>query len=229
MASNTHQSDPTKLKATVTQLAKDRTVTGSVTADAGTNLNTSALATSAKQLADDHNVTVSNQISGFATEAGGNLASIKTNTDDLSSIKTAVEILDNFISGTKGLVTEDNSADIETAVQKIDNQEDEITYDDVNKLSTDGDIIAAPGVGHHLRIHHIFVMNGGANLTIFYIRNGSAGEPKFAFGLAKEGGCVAQNFKRPWGLSTNTALYYDYNSGTSPNISITVGYEDITD
>jgi len=48
------------LNATVTQLAKDRTVTGAVTANAGTNLNTSALATSAKQLADGHNVTVDN-------------------------------------------------------------------------------------------------------------------------------------------------------------------------
>lgn len=39
----------------------------------------------------------------------------------LTSIKTAVEIIDNFISGTKGLVTEDNSLAIKTAVQVIDN------------------------------------------------------------------------------------------------------------
>lgn len=39
----------------------------------------------------------------------------------LSAIKTAVEVLDNFISGTKGLVTEDNSAAIKTAVETIDN------------------------------------------------------------------------------------------------------------
>jgi hypothetical protein len=41
--------------------------------------------------------------------------SSKTLTDletDLSAIKTAVETIDNFISGTKGLVTEDNSAAI---------------------------------------------------------------------------------------------------------------------
>ena len=38
----------------------DVTVTGTVTANAGTNLNTSALATSANQLADGHNVTVDN-------------------------------------------------------------------------------------------------------------------------------------------------------------------------
>lgn len=39
----------------------------------------------------------------------------------LQNIKTAVEIIDNFISGTKGLVTEDNSAAIKTAVETIDN------------------------------------------------------------------------------------------------------------
>jgi len=48
-------------------------IAGTVTANAGTNLNTSALATSAKQLADDHNVTVSNPTAdpetGLATSA----------------------------------------------------------------------------------------------------------------------------------------------------------------
>jgi hypothetical protein len=39
----------------------------------------------------------------------------------LTDIKTAVEIVDNFISGARGLVTEDNSADILTALQTIDN------------------------------------------------------------------------------------------------------------
>lgn len=66
----------------------DVTVTGSVTASAGTDLNTSAL----------------------ALEAG-----------NLASIKTAVEVLDNFISANRGLVTEDNSAAIKTAVETIDN------------------------------------------------------------------------------------------------------------
>lgn len=51
---------------------------------------------------------------GAATEANqstGNAA--------LAAIQTAVETLDNFISGTKGLVTEDNSAAILTAAQAI--------------------------------------------------------------------------------------------------------------
>lgn len=38
-----------------------------------------------------------------------------------AAIKTAVEIIDNFISGSRGLVTEDNSAAALTALQLIDN------------------------------------------------------------------------------------------------------------
>lgn len=37
------------------------------------------------------------------------------------SALTALQVIDNFISGSRGLVTEDNSADIKTAVQLIDN------------------------------------------------------------------------------------------------------------
>lgn len=39
----------------------------------------------------------------------------------LDAIKTAVETIDNFISGARGLVTEDNSGAIKTAVETIDN------------------------------------------------------------------------------------------------------------
>lgn len=38
-----------------------------------------------------------------------------------AAIKTAVELIDNFISGARGLVTEDNSAAIKAAVETIDN------------------------------------------------------------------------------------------------------------
>lgn len=48
-------------------------------------------------------------------------------TSQLDSIKTAVEIIDNFISGARGLVTEDNSAAIKTSVELID---DAIKADD---------------------------------------------------------------------------------------------------
>jgi len=118
---------------------------------------------------------------------------------------------------------------IKDAVEKLDNQEDEIVYTGVAKSSTDGNIIAAPGAGHHLRIHHIYVVNGDSVDVEFKIRNGSGGSPYFAYYLAAAGGAVAQNLKRPWGLSTNTALYYDYVSGVTPDLFITIGYEDITD
>jgi len=76
----------TALGTIITSLAGTLTISGNVTANAGTNLNTSALALEAT----------------------------------LQSVKTAVETIDNFISGSKGLVTEDNSAAIKTAVELID-------------------------------------------------------------------------------------------------------------
>jgi len=58
-----------------------------------------------------------------ATGAGTNLdpfivEHLETNS---AALKTALEIIDNFISGARGLVTEDNSAAIKTAVEIIDN------------------------------------------------------------------------------------------------------------
>jgi hypothetical protein len=54
------------------------TVTGSVTANAGTNLNTSALATAANQLPDSHNVTVDNAAGASAVniQDGGNAITV---------------------------------------------------------------------------------------------------------------------------------------------------------
>lgn len=44
-----------------------------------------------------------------------------TKASDISAIKTAVEIIDNFISGNRGLVTEDSAAAIKAAAEIIDN------------------------------------------------------------------------------------------------------------
>lgn len=86
-------------------------------------------------IASDQTVPVSSTT--LALETGGNLTQIATalqvidnfisgsrglvTEDNSASIKTAVEIIDNFISGSRGLVTEDNSASIKTAVEVIDN------------------------------------------------------------------------------------------------------------
>lgn len=51
-----------------------------------------------------------------------------------SAIKTAVEVIDNFISGARGLVTEDNSASIKTAVEIID---DVVLAEDAAHVSGD--------------------------------------------------------------------------------------------
>jgi len=122
-----------------------------------------------------------------------------------------------------GTVTVTDISSIKTAVEKIDNQEDSITYLYSPKTISDGDIVAAPGSGNFIRVHHLYVNNEGLNVTIFELEDGST--PKFRYCLAASGGAVAQNLKRPWDLTANTALRYDYKSGASAVISITVGYE----
>jgi hypothetical protein len=125
--------------------------------------------------------------------------------------------------------TEVNSASIVVAVEKIDNQEDGITYVRASKQAGDDVIIAAPGGGLYLRIHHLFVCNMGDGWACFNI--GIRGTEEFGFCLAGRGGAVAQNLKRPWDLTENTPLYYAYLTSEGPgppDISITVGYEIIS-
>lgn len=79
-------------------------------------IDTTGLATTAGQLAGNASLT---SIDGKLTLAATS-TSQATQQTALDAIKAAVETLDNFISGAKGLVTEDNSAAMKTAVEKID-------------------------------------------------------------------------------------------------------------
>jgi hypothetical protein len=103
-----------------------------------------------------------------------------------------------------------------------------ITYVNYTCTAVDGNIIAAPGVGYKLRIHHIYCVNEDDTDLEFLLRNGTGGSPYFAFYLAFYGGAVAQNLRHPWDLSENTALRYDYTAGTTPDAFITIGYEVVT-
>lgn len=68
---------------------------------------------------------------GFGTKAA-----------DTAAIKDAVEIIDNFISGLRGLVTEDNSAAIKTSVELIDNA--------ISGNEIQADVVAALPAGPNL-------------------------------------------------------------------------------
>jgi len=63
-----------------------------------------------------HHVDSSVLPTGAATAANQSTAN-----STMAAIQTAAEIIDNFISGARGLVTEDNSAAILTSLQLIDN------------------------------------------------------------------------------------------------------------
>jgi len=105
------------------------TVSGTVTANAGTNLNTSSLATSAAQLADGHNVTIDNAAAGAAVniQDGGNAITVDgsvtvSGTATVTQAGTVTVDLagNNDVTVTSGDITETNSGDIEIAVQLID-------------------------------------------------------------------------------------------------------------
>lgn len=193
----------------VTQKEKDRTITNAVEviqAVAGD------LKSQVTQL--DKARTVTNALAVNLKSQVTQLAKDRTVTGSVTAVQPTAANFKN---------TEVNSEAIKIAVERIDNQEDVVTYVGVIKETTDGDIIAAPGVGFKLKIHHIFVNNAGANTTIFGIGDGTGNI--FNFCLAAEGGAIAQNFKRPVELDENKPLYYDYVSGAAAVIYITIGYE----
>lgn len=79
-------------------LGSDNDITGTVTANAGTDLNTSALATSANQLADGHNVTIDNISTNEVFVRGGGTAGSATDGE--------VVAVQGIASGTAMAVTE---------------------------------------------------------------------------------------------------------------------------
>jgi|GEM_PF-3322540 len=126
--------------ADITSLGSNVINLGSGTIDTGTqrvciatdDVNTAKIVTAVEIMDDwdesDRAKVNVNLNSGIPVDIGvGDNASgtarvtIATNDVNMSAIKTAVEIIDNFISDTRGLVTEDNSASIKTAVEVIDN------------------------------------------------------------------------------------------------------------
>ena len=88
----------TQTLATVTSITDTVTVDGTITANAGTNLNTSALATSAAQLADGHNVTIDNASTDEVYVRGGGTAG--------SAVDGEVVAVQGIASGTAMAVTE---------------------------------------------------------------------------------------------------------------------------
>lgn len=103
-----------------------------------------------------------------------------------------------------------------------------ITYYTYVCTAVDGIIIAAPGAGLKTRIHHLYAVNCDTTDLRYYIENGNGGTPYFAYYLSAYGGAVAQNLRHPWDLSEDTALYYNYVSGTTPDAYLIIGYETVT-
>lgn len=96
-------------------------------------------------------------------------------------------------------------------------------------IGADAAIVAAPGAGNHLSIHHLKGMNHGGEIR-FMIRDGAGGTVLGEYTLAASGGGFSEQLRRPINLSSNTALYYDYVSNAyNPDVSVSAIYETLAD
>jgi len=104
-----------------------------------------------------------------------------------------------------------------------------ITYRYSGCGTDDAYFIKSPGAGNQLRIHHIYVNNAGSNNTEFEFVDSGASTHNvcWRFYVAAEGGAVAQNLKKPWDLTANCGLYYNWIEGASADMLITIGYETV--
>jgi len=89
-----------------------------------TETNSSAIKIAVESIGDLQNALKSidtDELINRITDSSGVEINPATEDGNVSGIKKAVEIIDNFISGSRGLVIEDNSSAIQAAVETIDN------------------------------------------------------------------------------------------------------------
>ena len=202
-------------------------VSGTVTANAGTNLNTSALALEAggnlatiagKDFATQ--VTLSSVLTELQAKADlaetqpVSLATVPSHAvtnagtfvvQENGAVLTALQIIDNFISGSRGLVTEDNSAAIKTAVETIDNV--------VSGSEAQVDVVTFPP---DLTATDSYDMTGGTVTKSFAISGYASASVSISgtwtgswgFQVSTDGGTSFQNsyaFRHNTAVSTGTA------------------------
>ena len=130
-------------------------ITGSVTANAGTNLNTSLLATAALQLPDSHNVTVDNASAGSAVniQDGGNAITV-----DWAGTAPPIG------GGTEATALKVTIASDSTGVLSVDDNGGSLTVDSAN---------VNPATAYGKTITYVAVAQGAAGTTELAAASGS--------------------------------------------------------
>lgn len=206
------------------------TVDGTITVNAGTNLNTSAL----------------------ALESGGNLAaaaaslSIIDDWDDGSDRAKIVGAVahDAVVAGNPVLQGIEARTSRQTAVANGDltringdvygrafNIVPAVTQTSSNgtaiTTATNTSAVAAPSAGNHLRIYRLWAQNSSATGTWLYWTEGSGGTKKYPMYLAQNQALTIR-LNGEWELPTATALFI--NTATAgANIEWHVGHETVID
>jgi hypothetical protein len=173
------------------------------------------LATSANQLPDGHAVTVDNAAGASAVniQDGGNSITVDgTVTANLGTTDNAV--LDNIQAAVDYKGTTIAAASEITASAEV---------------GADASMVAAPGAGNHLEIHHIKGSNHGGEIR-FQLKNGSAGAVVGEYTLAASGGGFSEQLNPPIVLSSNTDFYYNWISNAyNPDVTITTHHKSVAD
>lgn len=205
-------------------------ITGTVTANAGTNLNTSAL----------------------ALESGGNLAaaaaslSVIDDWDDGSDRAKIVGAVahDAAVAGNPVLngveartsrATAVANGDVVRVVGDVYGRQIKVnpfvTQTSSNgtpiTTNTNTQAVAAPSAGSHLKIYRLYAQNSSATGTWLYWTEGSGGTKEYPMYLAQNQ-VVSIKLDGEWELPTATALFIN-TATTGANIEWHVGHETVID
>jgi len=187
------------------------TVDGTVTANAGTNLNTSAL----------------------ALESGGNLSTLVTS---LNTAVTSLQIMDDWdesgrvkinpIVGQSGVAAGTGNSGATTQRFVLANNHGKTLKSGVVSLNASGNIVAAAGANKSIRVYSIFAQSRNDSMTLQITDGSGGGNLSARMGFNSREG-LSRSVPPPavlWKTSDNTALYASI-AGTG-TIDIDVQYWD---
>lgn len=152
-------------------------------------------------------------VSSALPSGAATLAEQQTQTTSLAAIETAVELLDNAVSGNALLVRK-------PTVSQASANGTAITS------ATDTSLVAAPSAGNHLRILRLHASNAGATASLIEFRDGAAGSRRYPCYL-QQGAVVSVPIDGGWNLTTATALYATTSAAGS--VHWHVDYETVAD
>jgi len=187
------QSDETLLKATVTQAAKDRTVTGTVTAEQSDQTKLKATVT---QAAKDRTVT------GTVTAEQATAASLKG---------TVYQSDETLLKATVTQAAKDRTISDITKTTTIVS---------ITATAANNTIIQTPAGGKKIRVKLIDVWNNGTAAITVYLRFAAAGTARFKKTLAANAGFIINLIGTNWEGAADEVLYINLSAIGTVDVTV---------